>query len=223
MEYLELFGSYDPEYDHDGDFQEPLLSMRRRSQLLEDMTDDEGLDEEPTNILSVAPAPEQLTFSSGEELYDTLKIITGPMGLLFRSSMEIKCDLGGINISESAGKRLAKSRRIDCPFKWKTSLKTVFQDGLRLEQSTLVMENSGHCHSPADTLSGHSRACVLDDEQNKIVKEMTETGSGAVAIVSYLQNKYPTQSFRPKAIYNARQKIRRNYLDGRSPLQALMD
>ncbi|SAL95008.1 hypothetical protein [Absidia glauca] len=137
--------------------------------------------------------------------------------------MESKCDLGGSNISESAGKRLAKSRRINCPFKWKTSLKTVFQNGLRLEQFTLVMENSGHCHSPADTLSGHSRACVLDDEQHKIVIEMTETGSGAVEIVSYLQNKYPTQSFRPKTIYNARQKIRRNYLDGRSPLHALMD
>ncbi|SAL94902.1 hypothetical protein [Absidia glauca] len=199
MEYLELFGSYEPEYDHDQDFQEPLVSMRRRPQLLEDMTDDEGLDEESTNILSVTPAPERLTFSSGEELYDYV---------------EDHCRTHGFIVSKCRTRYHEATNSSENLLK---SLKTVLQDGLRLRQFTLVMENSGHCHAPVDTLSGHSRACVLDNEQQKIVKEMTESGSGTLEIVSYLQIKYPSQAFRPKTIYNARQKIRRNYLDGRSP------
>lgn len=217
---MELFGSYDPDYDHD--FQEPLGGMRRRSNLHEDSTDNEDLDGESIDILSVTPTPERLVFSSGEELYDYVEghcrnhgyIVSRDRTRFYKASnssdkqlksMEIKCDLGGKNSSKSTGKRLAKSRRCDCPFKWKTSKKTLDQDGSRVEQWTLVIENSGHSHEAAEILSGHSRACVLNGEQFNIVKEMSDTGSGAQEILSYLQNKYPAQDFRPTTIYNARQ------------------
>ncbi|CAO3588711.1 unnamed protein product [Absidia cylindrospora] len=87
----------------------------RSSILHDDSTDSEYLGDESIDTFSVTPTPERLyqvyIVSKGRTRYYKA---TNPSNKRLKS-MEIKCDLGGKNSSKSIGKRLAKSRRIDCP------------------------------------------------------------------------------------------------------------
>ncbi|KAG2196458.1 hypothetical protein INT47_012659 [Mucor saturninus] len=226
-------------YVSDDDFQEPLPFRTRRNFESSTMYDldndlDEDLEDETLEVSSTS-APSQLEFSSSETLekyvIDHCKE-NGYLVSLGRSryypdrrlkSLEFKCDRGGKNSSKSTSKMLSKTRRTNCPFKWVVSSSWRKEQGVYAAKFTLHLNNSGHNHESADSLAGHSIACKIGDAHMKVIKDMTIANSSPQDILIYLRQKFPGDYFRPSTVYNVRQKIREEYLDGRSPLQALLD
>ncbi|KAG2199956.1 hypothetical protein INT47_009282 [Mucor saturninus] len=122
-------------YLSDDDFQEPLLFRTRRN--FESVNDvyylenalDEDLEDDALEVLSTS-APSQLEFSFGETLEKYVINHYRENGYLLSlgrsryypdrrlKSLELKCDRGEKNSSKSTSKRLSKTGRTDCPFKW---------------------------------------------------------------------------------------------------------
>ncbi|KAG2207176.1 hypothetical protein INT47_012229 [Mucor saturninus] len=231
-------------YLSDDDFQESLpFRTRRNFESVNDVDDlnvdldidlDEDLEDETLEVSSTS-VPSQLEFSSSEtlEMYmidhckENCYLVSLGRSRYYPDrrlkSLEFKCDRGGKNSSKSTGKRLSKTRRTDCPFKWVVGSSWRKEQGVYTAKFTLHLNNSGHNHESADSLAGHSIACKIGDDHMKVIKDMTIANSSPQDILIYLRQKFPGDYFRPSTVYNARQKIREEYLDGRSPLQALLD
>ncbi|KAG2190699.1 hypothetical protein INT47_007675, partial [Mucor saturninus] len=145
-------------YLSDDDFQELLpFRTRRNFESVNDVDDldndlDEDLEDETLEVSSTS-APSQFEFSSSETLekyvIDHCKE-NGYLVSLGRSryypdrclkSLEFKCDRGGKNSSKSTGKRLSKTRRTDCPFKWVVGSSWRKEQGVYAAKFTLHLNN----------------------------------------------------------------------------------
>ncbi|KAG2193072.1 hypothetical protein INT47_008897 [Mucor saturninus] len=112
-------------------------------------------------------------------------------------------------------------RRQDVPialFQWVVGSSWRKEQGVYAAKFTLHLNNSGHNHESADFLADDSIACKIGDDHMKVIKDMTIANSSPKDILIYLRQKFPGDYFRPRTVYNARQKVCEKYLDSRSPL-----
>jgi MULE transposase domain len=129
------------------------------------------------------------------------------------------CDRGGSyrnthKISTFQRQRLKKSRLIGCPFKIRGK---VLSDGLWVVE----MKNSTHNHEPAHDISEHSQRLTRDEIES--IEEMTKSGLTPRQILKALKKRNPDLKAMSKTIYNAKARIVKDKLGGRSTVQALLD
>ncbi|KAH6570842.1 hypothetical protein BASA62_004128 [Batrachochytrium salamandrivorans] len=80
-----------------------------------------------------------------------------------------------------------------------------------------------HNHPVTDNLGGISTARALTKEEKAIVRDLASSGTGAAPTLAYLRDKTGNQWTTRKEIYNEKVVARAEFLDGRSPIQALYD
>ncbi|KAH6581272.1 hypothetical protein BASA50_004357 [Batrachochytrium salamandrivorans] len=83
--------------------------------------------------------------------------------------------------------------------------------------------NLFHNHPITDNLGGISTAQALTKEEKAIVRDLASSGTGAAPTLAYLRDKTGNQWTTRKEIYNEKMVARTEFLDGRSPIQALYD
>jgi MULE transposase domain len=130
----------------------------------------------------------------------------------------LKCDRGGVyrnrhNIDENSRIKGAGSKLINCPFEMKIS---------HIENTwKLVIKNGNHNHPPSEDINVHSTVRKLDRNSIDLVEQMINSGSVPKTIVSTVNGQ--GSSIISRDIYNCKRTIRRNNLNGRTPIQALVD
>jgi hypothetical protein len=87
----------------------------------------------------------------------------------------------------------------------------------------LEVINAEHNHEASLDMSGHPYARRLDQESRARVQEMSLAGIRPRDIANALRQSNPEQPIISKTVYNARDQVRRENLDGRTPIQALFD
>ncbi|XP_078161175.1 PKS-NRPS hybrid synthetase cheA-like [Carex rostrata] len=131
------------------------------------------------------------------------------------------CDRGGSyrnthKVPNVERQRSKKSRLIGCPFKMR---------GKKQKNGFWVVEekNPTHNHEPANDISelSLSRRLTRDDMAN--IEEMTKSGLTPRQILRALKKRNPDLKAITKTIYNAKAKIMKDKLAGRSTIQALFD
>ncbi|KAH6572644.1 hypothetical protein BASA62_003290 [Batrachochytrium salamandrivorans] len=88
---------------------------------------------------------------------------------------------------------------------------------------TIGKTNLSHNHPVTDNLGGISTARALTKEEKAIVRDLASSGTGAAPTLAYLRDKTGNQWTTRKEIYNEKVVARAEFLDGRSPIQALYD
>ena len=83
---------------------------------------------------------------------------------------------------------------------------------------------SEHNHGPLSTLSAAPvyRNSALSDEQSAEIIKLSNTGQSSTQIIAYLRQKNPEQTLVATDVSNLVQKSRRQVLDGKTPIQWLL-
>jgi len=118
-------------------------------------------------------------------------------------------------LTETTRKRSSATRKTDCPFEVKGTLK----DG----EWVLSIKNGGHNHEPSDNLLGHPRARRLGADNRQVVEDLSASGIAPRHILASLRHSSPNVLAIAKTIYNERARIQRASLGGRTPIQAFLD
>ncbi|XP_078176323.1 protein FAR1-RELATED SEQUENCE 5-like [Carex rostrata] len=133
----------------------------------------------------------------------------------------LECDRGGCyrdpcNVSTEQRKRTTTSRLTNCPF----NIKGKRQDN---ELWTIEIKSYEHNHEASVDVTGHSICRRLSQEEIKGVDHMSKSGIPPRQILSSLRQNNPNLTAISKIIYNAKAKIRKDNLAGRSVMQALLE
>jgi hypothetical protein len=91
------------------------------------------------------------------------------------------------------------------------------------DRSRPYNEPSAVSRQPSETMMGHPVARRLDAGQSATVRHMLSTGISPREALTALRREDPKSSVVARTIYNERVKMRNEELNGRSPLQALLD
>ncbi|XP_078149520.1 protein FAR1-RELATED SEQUENCE 5-like [Carex rostrata] len=170
----------------------------------------------------------RLSFETSDELIKGTRDFFSERGygLSIRGSRKDKyvvlgCDRGGCyrdqrNVSMEQRKRTTTSRLIGCPFKIK---------GKRQDNGSWMIEikNYLHNHEASVDVTGHPMCRRLSQEEMRNVEHMSKSGIPPRQIISSLRQTNPKLSAISKTIYNAKTKIRKDNLAGRSTVQALLE
>lgn len=168
--------------------------------------------------------PEERLFDSKEELLEYCIRQGASQGYAVTKAgggdsrkVYLKCDRGGAYSSQSLGLRSSSSRRQSCPFKLYGA--ATKKDGGRWR---LTVKNSAHNHDASDNLAAHPSLRRLNDLQLKILQPLNSANVPARHLMTALRTADPGVLFLAKDIYNSRYKTRKEQLDGRTPIQALL-
>ncbi|KAL2934017.1 Protein FAR1-RELATED SEQUENCE 5, partial [Bienertia sinuspersici] len=83
-------------------------------------------------------------------------------------------------------------------------------------------EHGKHNHELVVYLEGHRQISGLSPESKQLVLEMSDAQTKPSQIVVALQQKFPADNPTVRHVYNYRDKIRREWLDGRNPAQQVL-
>ena len=130
----------------------------------------------------------------------------------------MKCDLGGEpkvkETSDGDQKRKTGSRLTDCTFEIISGCK---------KGIWYVRKISGdHNHEIPDSLIGHSKYRKLDGESKIKVQSMYESNVEPKEILSTLKKESQINAS-IQEVYNALKGVKRDFLEGKSPLETLSD
>ncbi|CAG8800462.1 5604_t:CDS:2, partial [Racocetra persica] len=133
----------------------------------------------------------------------------------------LQCDRGSyyinrLNLTDETHQRATSTRLIDCPFE-------LYGKKMKDSQWHLTIKNKRHNHEASQDISGHLSSCRLNEEDQQRVREMSTAGVRPREILSTLRQDDLGKLAILKTIYNARDKIHRDNLQGRTPIQALLD
>ena len=133
-----------------------------------------------------------------------------------------KCYYGGkyrnpLGLTDDTRKRQTGTRLMDCPFFIRANFSK------KTGQWTIKKATIVHNHPISDNLGGISTARRLTDTEKTIVRDMANAGTGAASTLAYLREKTRNQWTTKKEIHNEKVVARAEFLDGRSPIQALYD
>ncbi|CAG8719131.1 17336_t:CDS:2 [Cetraspora pellucida] len=133
----------------------------------------------------------------------------------------LKCDRGShynnrLNLIDETRQRNTSTRLIDCPFE-------LYGKKMEDGQWHLTIKNANHNHEASEDISGHPSSHHLNKDDQKRVQEMFIAGIYPYEILSTFCQSNPDSLVISKTIYNARDKVRRDNLQGRTPIQALLD
>ncbi|XP_068656492.1 uncharacterized protein [Aristolochia californica] len=166
-------------------------------------------------------------FRSREELLEHVRNISMTLGYVTSiqaskkdKQVVIGCDRGGTYRARrprnGIHKKNSSSRLINCPFKVVGKRNN---DGLWI----LKIENGEHNHEASQDMSIHPYARRCSEEEILRIKEMTFSGMQPREILAALRQTNPKLKLKSRDIHNIKAKIRRDYLSGRTPIQALID
>ena len=133
----------------------------------------------------------------------------------------LKCDRGGhynnkLNLTDETRQRSTSTRLIGCSFE-------LYGKKLNNGKWELIINNKEHNHEASPYISGHPSSRKLNEEDQQKVQDMSIAGVYPREILSTLRKNNPNSLAISKTIYNARDKIRRDNLQGRTPIEALLD
>ncbi|CAG8726247.1 12742_t:CDS:2 [Cetraspora pellucida] len=83
--------------------------------------------------------------------------------------------------------------------------------------------NANHNHEALEDMSGHPSSRRLSIEEQQKVQQMSASGIRPREMLSTLRQNNPNLAAISKTVYNTLDKLKRNYLQGRIPIQALFD
>ncbi len=132
------------------------------------------------------------------------------------------CDLGGEyrnyhGLTEEARQRATSSRRNGCNFE----LSGVYQ--VKDNSWHIIVIELAHNHPPARNLSGHSIVRRLKPEERKTAVSLCESGIGPSQILNVLKNDFGNTLSTRKEIHNYLAFARKEFLNGLSPIQKLLE
>ena len=170
--------------------------------------------------------PPEVEYASRQQLIDTVQTFARGQGcaVTINSSIAGKRDYlkwhrGAVNLPnvEKERQRQTSSRRIDCPFLLSRNFSKK-----RVNRKLNVM-NGWRNHEPSLHPSGHSTHRKLNSEQADTVRNMTLAGVKPLGILPSLLMENECALANLSTLYNERTKLRKDKLNGRTPIQALSD
>ena len=112
-------------------------------------------------------------------------------------------------------KRKTASRLINCPFEVQGKRKA---DGL-----FAMVVNASHNHDPSVDMFGHPSCRRFSKEHVTRIKEMSSSSIPHRQILTSLRQHNPKLPAVSRILYNLKAKIRKDYLAGRTMIQALLE
>jgi hypothetical protein len=179
-------------------------------------------------IMEAIPAPLDFLYDSYEEAYDALKTHGRQHGygfVLKRSKphdSDVKtryyyhCDRFR-TYQSSAKKSSTSTRATGCPFK------LVIFRMKHSEQWKLEVLDKHHNHSRSINPSAHNVYRKRTTAQKEVIELMTHAGARPMQILAAIQSEDHDTLVTATDIRGERKKIREKHLDGRSPMEALLD
>ncbi|RPA70731.1 hypothetical protein BJ508DRAFT_194518, partial [Ascobolus immersus RN42] len=111
------------------------------------------------------------------------------------------------------------SKKVGCKFRLTLKRHCKNEPGWHLNLTT--PHHNGHPPTPP---IHHAQHCRLTVEQLAFVESQTDAGVTASQILASLKERYGNEfNATRKTIYNAQDKLRLRRLNGRTPIQALLD
>ncbi|KAI7947253.1 hypothetical protein MJO28_009161 [Puccinia striiformis f. sp. tritici] len=174
------------------------------------------------------PPPPEMTYQSQKELYDAAQSWAKEKGyalITTHSSVNDKeqrftyqCDRSGIcHSGEKPEGRLTKTKKTNCPFKMTGNYYK------KKKHWKIVIKEPDHNHPPSEDSSAHAIHRRLNQEQKKLVSQLTHAGVRPLQIKSALMQETETPSSATlNTIYNHRNQMRMEHLEGRTPMEALI-
>uniref|UniRef100_M4BCV4 FAR1 domain-containing protein n=1 Tax=Hyaloperonospora arabidopsidis (strain Emoy2) TaxID=559515 RepID=M4BCV4_HYAAE len=129
----------------------------------------------------------------------------------------LKCDRGTLKPQnqQDSRQRQTSSSRADCPFLLSGNYSK------RRGNWKLNVLQCSHNHDPSLNPSGHSAHRKLTSDQAEAVKNMTLAGIKPLGILSAIRKTDERALASLFTLYNGRAKVRKDILNGRTPIQAL--
>jgi hypothetical protein len=173
------------------------------------------------------PNPPDRSFSSRMELELFLRNWAEENGYVLsikrstsNKNFVLSCDRSGeyrniLNLTDVSRIRQTGTRKTGCQF----SIKGVNRDGIW----SFWIQSSGHNHPPETDLRGHAMARRMSEPQKELVMNAINTGStprAALALARELDSSFISSS---QDLKNLKNKIKRNFLNGRSEIEAFFD
>ncbi|KAI7948614.1 hypothetical protein MJO29_010279 [Puccinia striiformis f. sp. tritici] len=176
----------------------------------------------------LAPPP-VAQFRSMDDLFKFCKKWSKPHGYAVAKAnshagknVYIRCDRAGQfrgAVLNQSGRQTATSK-IDCPFQLKGSAPT--SKKILNKVWTLEVRNSDHNHGPSASPSAHASHRQLLPEQYQEIRRLSQSNLKPAQILLQLHTSNNETYATNKTISNALQKIRRDDLAGRTPIEALL-
>ncbi|PLW43956.1 hypothetical protein PCASD_06514 [Puccinia coronata f. sp. avenae] len=135
----------------------------------------------------------------------------------------IKCNRSGHfqgAVLNQSGRKTA-TLKINCPFQIKGSIAT--SKKITSKFWTLEILNGTHNHKPSDGAASHSAHKRLIPKQFEEIRKLSQANLKPAQILLQLQTSDNKTYAKNKTISNALQKLRREDLEGRKPIEALLD
>jgi len=122
-------------------------------------------------------------------------------------------------LTEDTRSKLTRTRKTSCP--WLALLKRGPGDDATW---TINITDDTHNHETSlDDLSSFPSVRQMTTEESHLLKDMSKAGSTPRVILSTLRLRNPDSLLVSDDVYNARKKIRMQELNGRTPIEALLD
>jgi hypothetical protein len=183
--------------------------------------------------MDIDPPPDR-TYGSYEEALDALRNHGMQHGYGFHiqrkwpHNSEVKtryyyqCDKSKTHRSK-ATVRSTSTRATGCPFKLVIFKMKSEDDDSTNEQWVLQVTNKEHNHEPSLHASAHLAYHKRTAAQTDTIQSMTRAGSRPMEILTALQQQDPDTLVTAQNVRNDRAKVRAEHLNGRSPIETLLD
>lgn len=165
-----------------------------------------------------------MIYESKQDIIEELKRQYKEEGILLSikrssaSGVRLKCDLGGSCKAveqEQQPKRKSSSRLTGCEFEISCGVK---------KGKWFVKSRIGEHNHPLDRpLNGHPGFRRLDDDCKQRIRIMHESGIQPKHILTNIKLEFPSATCTIQEIYNAISELRKEYLNGRTQVEALLD
>ena len=140
-----------------------------------------------------------------------------------KGRVTLKCDRGGQyrnrrELTEENRQRRTGSRLVECPFR------ATGNCDKRNQRWYLQVMEAEHNHEPSNTPAAHPSLRRLNEEDKTEIAGLSRAGVAPRTIVAAMQGQRPANKpLSVKDIYNARLQLRAEALEGRTPVQALVE
>ena len=196
-----------------------------------EVDDDTGSENDINELPSMPPPPEDQSFNTMQEAMDCINNFTKSHGYALTTKHSkskdgvivvkyLQCDRGGTyrsRINENRRRRQGSSRLNGCPFR------AVLRYREEFDAWHLRVDNPRHNHEPSP-VSTHPtlRRQELNANSPQIETQLQQGVSTRQIIRGLRHTNDGASGLKPQDIYNLRKDLRRKFLEGRTPIQALI-
>jgi hypothetical protein len=182
---------------------------------------------------AIEPPPDN-TYSSYEDALNSLKThgkhhgygfhiyLSRPSNSNFKTRYYYRCDKAK-QYQSQASVRSTSTRKTGCPFKLVIFKMKSEDDQPTSDQWRLEVTNAEHNHDPSLHPSAHHVYHKRTAAQTETIRAMSDAGTRPMQVLTALQQQDPDTVLTADDVRNDRKKLRREHLNGRSPIEALLD